>query len=155
MSAPRSDGAGAPAGAPRGGAACGGPTGVASSRSRVSDGEASLHRGRRADRRRQDDARAGPRRALGAPASSRRSRGEPVPRAFYQDRQKLAFQTQLFFLLSRFQQQQALFQQDLFSRSTVTDYLFAKDRIFASLTLGPDELSRSTTASTSCSGRAS
>ena len=59
---------------------------------------------------------------------------------FYQDRNKFAFQTQLFFLLSRFKQQQDLFQQDLFSQVTVSDYLFAKDRIFASITLDPNEL---------------
>jgi deoxyadenosine/deoxycytidine kinase len=64
----------------------------------------------------------------------------PFLRAYHQDRKKHAFQAQLFFLLSRFQQQQALFQQDLFSRSTVAEYLFARDRIFASLTLGADEL---------------
>lgn len=59
---------------------------------------------------------------------------------FYEDRQKFAFQTQLFFLLSRFKQQQELFQQDLFSAVTVSDYLFAKDRIFAALTLDSNEL---------------
>lgn len=64
----------------------------------------------------------------------------PFLAGFYADRKKHAFQTQLFFLLSRFQQQQVLFQQDLFSRSTISDYLFAKDRIFASLTLDPAEL---------------
>jgi deoxyadenosine/deoxycytidine kinase len=64
----------------------------------------------------------------------------PFLRPYYQDRKKHAFQAQLFFLLSRFQQQQALFQQDLFSRSTVAEYLFARDRIFASLVLSPDEL---------------
>jgi deoxyadenosine/deoxycytidine kinase len=64
----------------------------------------------------------------------------PFLRAYYQDRRKHAFQAQIFFLLSRFRQQQALFQQDLFSRSTVAEYLFARDRIFASMTLGPDEL---------------
>src|SRR5512143_2864527 len=64
----------------------------------------------------------------------------PFLAAFYDDRKKHAFQTQLFFLLSRFQQQQQLFQQDLFSQVTVADYLFAKDRIFASLTLEPAEL---------------
>ena len=46
----------------------------------------------------------------------------------------------MFFLLSRFKQQQELFQQDLFASVTVSDYLFAKDRIFASLTLDPNEL---------------
>jgi deoxyguanosine kinase len=64
----------------------------------------------------------------------------PFLKSFYQDRSKFAFQTQLFFLLSRFKQQQELFQQDLFSQVTVSDYLFAKDRIFASVTLDPNEL---------------
>ena len=59
---------------------------------------------------------------------------------FYTDRQKYAFQTQIFFLLSRFRQQQEFFQQDLFSAVTISDYLFAKDRIFACLTLDPNEL---------------
>ncbi len=60
---------------------------------------------------------------------------------FYEDRDKYAFQTQIFFLLSRFRQQQELFQQELFSRLTVSDYLFAKDRIFAQLNLDTNELS--------------
>jgi deoxyadenosine/deoxycytidine kinase len=59
---------------------------------------------------------------------------------FYADRQKYAFQTQIFFLLSRFRQQQEFFQQDLFSAVTVSDYLFAKDRLFAYLTLDENEL---------------
>jgi deoxyguanosine kinase len=59
---------------------------------------------------------------------------------FYTDRSKFAFQTQLFFLLSRFQQQQDLFQQDLLNPVTVSDYLFAKDRIFACLNLDANEL---------------
>ncbi len=64
----------------------------------------------------------------------------PFLSAFYGDRAKFAFQTQMFFLLSRFKQQQELFQQDLFSAVTVSDYLFAKDRIFAHLTLDKNEL---------------
>jgi deoxyguanosine kinase len=64
----------------------------------------------------------------------------PFLASFYQDRNKHALQTQLFFLLSRFRQQQELFQQELFSQVTVSDYLFAKDRIFASITLDPNEL---------------
>jgi deoxyadenosine/deoxycytidine kinase len=64
----------------------------------------------------------------------------PFLESFYQDKSKYAFQTQLFFLLSRYKQQQELFQQDLFSQVTVSDYLFAKDRIFASITLDPNEL---------------
>lgn len=65
----------------------------------------------------------------------------PFLASFYTDRNKYAFQTQMFFLLSRFRQQQELFQQDLFAAVTVSDYLFAKDRIFAALTLDPNELS--------------
>jgi deoxyadenosine/deoxycytidine kinase len=77
---------------------------------------------------------------LGARLVTHDAEENPFLRAYFADRKKHAFQAQVFFLLSRFQQQQALFQQDLFSRSTVADYLFARDRIFASLTLGPDEL---------------
>ena len=65
----------------------------------------------------------------------------PFLSSFYSDRAKFAFQTQMFFLLSRFKQQQKLFQQDLFASVTISDYLFAKDRIFAHLTLDPNELS--------------
>jgi len=59
---------------------------------------------------------------------------------FYEDPKTYAFQNQLFFLLSRYQQQRELNQQDLFNQSTVADYLFAKDRIFATLTLSSEEL---------------
>jgi deoxyguanosine kinase len=65
----------------------------------------------------------------------------PFLKSFYADRDKYAFQTQLFFLLSRFKQQQELFQEDLFNQVLVSDYLFAKDRIFATITLDPNELS--------------
>ena len=59
---------------------------------------------------------------------------------FYDDPETYAFQNQLFFLLNRYQQQRELMQQELFSQATVSDYLFAKDKIFASLTLSADEL---------------
>ena len=62
-----------------------------------------------------------------------------LPR-FYEDPDKYAFPAQLYFLLTRHSQQRDLSQQDLFSQMTVADYLFAKDRIFASLNLSPDEL---------------
>lgn len=65
----------------------------------------------------------------------------PFLRSFYADRGKYAFQTQMFFLLSRFKQQQELFQEDLFNQVLLSDYLFEKDRIFATLTLDPNELS--------------
>lgn len=59
---------------------------------------------------------------------------------FYRDARAHAFKTQIFFLLSRFKQQENLAQGDLFTRFTVADYLFAKDRIFAELTLTDAEL---------------
>ena len=59
---------------------------------------------------------------------------------FYHDRKKYAFQTQIFFLLNRFQQQKEIAQLDLFNQITLSDYLFAKDRIFASLNLNDHEL---------------
>jgi len=64
----------------------------------------------------------------------------PFLKQFYQDRKKYAFQTQLFFLLNRFQQQKEIAQMDLFNQVTVSDYLFAKDRIFASINLDDHEL---------------
>jgi deoxyadenosine/deoxycytidine kinase len=59
---------------------------------------------------------------------------------FYQDKPGAAFQTQMYFLLSRFKQQQEIVQQELFQRLICSDYTFQKDRIFAYLTLGDDDL---------------
>jgi deoxyadenosine/deoxycytidine kinase len=59
---------------------------------------------------------------------------------FYEDQDHYAFQTQLFFLLSRYKQQQELIQADLFNRFLITDYIFEKDKIFAYLNLEDDEL---------------
>lgn len=59
---------------------------------------------------------------------------------FYKNRERWAFQTQLSFLASRFQQQKLLQGPDLFHQMVVSDYSFDKDRIFAHLNLGGDEL---------------
>ena len=59
---------------------------------------------------------------------------------FYKDRERYAFQTQLSFLASRFHQQQKLYNKDLFHELVISDYIFEKDRIFARLNLGDDEL---------------
>jgi len=64
----------------------------------------------------------------------------PFLKDFYRDRARYAFQTQMHFLFSRFQQQRNLRQTDLFSDKLVADYLFQKDRIFASLNLVDQEL---------------
>ena len=77
---------------------------------------------------------------LGARLITEGAEENPFLRGFYADRRKHAFPAQIFFLLSRFQQQQALFQQDLFSQSIVAEYLFARDRIFATISLAPEEL---------------
>jgi deoxyadenosine/deoxycytidine kinase len=59
---------------------------------------------------------------------------------FYRDRVRYAFQTQLFFLLSRYKQQADILQEDMFARGVVSDYVLIKDRIFASITLSPQEM---------------
>lgn len=59
---------------------------------------------------------------------------------FYKDNPGASFQTQLYYLLSRFRQQQELVQPGLFDRLVVADYPFHKDRIFAYLTLSDEEL---------------
>src|SRR5216110_2128597 len=64
----------------------------------------------------------------------------PFLKDFYRDRARYAFQTQMHFLFSRYQQQRTLGQMELFSERMVSDYLFSKDRIFASLNLADREL---------------
>jgi len=59
---------------------------------------------------------------------------------FYADRPGAALQTQLFYLLNRHRQQTSLRQADLFSQTTICDYLFDKDKIFAYLNLDDNEL---------------
>jgi deoxyguanosine kinase len=59
---------------------------------------------------------------------------------FYQDRSGAAFQTELYFLLSRYKQQQEIAQRELFNRLLIADYTLQKNRIFAYLTLSDDEL---------------
>ncbi len=65
----------------------------------------------------------------------------PFLKDFYRDRSRHAFQTQMHFLFSRYQQQRSLRQMELFRERMVADYLFQKDRIFASLNLSDRELS--------------
>ena len=60
---------------------------------------------------------------------------------FYIDPERYAFQTQLFFLLSRYRHQQELRQTDVFHKLVISDYMFVKDRLFASLNLDDKEMS--------------
>jgi deoxyadenosine/deoxycytidine kinase len=65
----------------------------------------------------------------------------PFLAPFYKDPRRNAMSVQLFFLLQRYRQQGELSQGDLFAKGgVVSDYLFAKDRLFASLNLSPDEM---------------
>jgi deoxyadenosine/deoxycytidine kinase len=63
----------------------------------------------------------------------------PFLERFYQDGQSAALPAQMFFLFARARQIEDLRQADLFSSVHVSDYLFAKDQLFAELTLAPEE----------------
>ncbi len=64
----------------------------------------------------------------------------PFLNDFYADRARYAFQTQIFFLLSRYRQQHQAVPAALTRGSLFSDYTFAKDSLFAHLNLGGDEL---------------
>jgi deoxyadenosine/deoxycytidine kinase len=64
----------------------------------------------------------------------------PFLEAFYSNRKRFAFQTQMFFLINRYKQQEELNQGNLFTDYIVSDYIFDKDRIFAYLNLSGEEL---------------
>jgi deoxyadenosine/deoxycytidine kinase/NTP pyrophosphatase (non-canonical NTP hydrolase) len=59
---------------------------------------------------------------------------------FYTDPKRYAFQTQVFFLLSRYRQQHQVIRQTLRQHTLVSDYMFDKDWLFAHLNLRGDEL---------------
>jgi len=59
---------------------------------------------------------------------------------FYKDPRRYAFQTQMFFLVSRYKDLRERVHPDLFHEGIVADYLFQKDRIFANLNLSDREL---------------
>jgi len=64
----------------------------------------------------------------------------PFLEDFYRDPEHYAFQTQIFFLLSRYRQQEQIMQYDLFEKKIIADYMFVKDRIFATLNLNEKEM---------------
>jgi deoxyadenosine/deoxycytidine kinase len=64
----------------------------------------------------------------------------PFLKEFYADSARFAFPAQMFYLATRYAQQQGLRQGELFSELIVSDYLFEKDRLFAEKTLSGDEL---------------
>ena len=78
---------------------------------------------------------------LGAKLVLEEFEDNPFLADFYEDPERHAFQTQLWFLLQRYQQQQDLRQIDIFQNLVITDYMFVKDRLFASLNLSEKEMS--------------
>jgi deoxyguanosine kinase len=79
-------------------------------------------------------------RHLGARLVEERVEDNPFLERFYEDMGSFRLQTQLVFLLNRYKQQIALAQKELFDELTVIDYIFARDKIFAHVNLGDDEL---------------
>ena len=77
---------------------------------------------------------------LGAKLVLEEFENNPFLPDFYKDPERYSFQTQLFFLLQRYRQQQELRQVDMFQNLLVTDYMFVKDRLFASLNLNEKEM---------------
>ncbi|MCW7536466.1 deoxynucleoside kinase [Aquabacterium sp. A7-Y] len=63
----------------------------------------------------------------------------PFLARFYADGSRYAFQTQMFFLFQRLEQYRELAQPGMFAGPVVSDFLFAKDALFAQLTLSDDE----------------
>ncbi|MEJ2307086.1 MAG: deoxynucleoside kinase, partial [candidate division WOR-3 bacterium] len=61
--------------------------------------------------------------------------GNPFLPQFYEDPERYAFPTQIFFLLSRYNELRNLTNRDLFTRKIISDYTFDKDRIFALINL--------------------
>lgn len=76
---------------------------------------------------------------LGADLLLERADENPFLPRFYEDPRAYAFQTQLFFLFQRVKQMQALSQPGMFSRGVVSDFLFAKDGLFARMNLDDEE----------------
>lgn len=64
----------------------------------------------------------------------------PFLEGFYRNRERYAFQTEMFFLLSRYRQQMSLSQYNLFNRVTITDYIIDRNRIFAYINLNNEEI---------------
>ncbi len=76
---------------------------------------------------------------LGAELLLERPEDNPFLARFYDDGSKVAFQTQIFFLFQRVEQYRALAEPGMFAPKVVSDFMFAKDDLFARLTLSDDE----------------
>jgi deoxyguanosine kinase len=67
--------------------------------------------------------------------------GNPFLPQFYEDPERYAFTTQIFFLLSRYNELRNLTNRDLFTRKIISDYTFDKDKLFAFINLEKREIS--------------
>jgi deoxyguanosine kinase len=76
---------------------------------------------------------------IGADILLEKPQDNPFLERFYQDPQRHAMSTQLFFLFQRINELRDQAQMDLFNTRTVSDYLFEKDALFARLNLSEDE----------------
>ena len=68
------------------------------------------------------------------------SETNPFLKPFYEEPERFGFPVQMYYLVTRWKQQAAIRQEELFSQFVVSDYLFEKDRLFAEKTLSPMEL---------------
>ena len=78
--------------------------------------------------------------SLGGEALLEAPEENPFLPRFYEDPRTTALATQLFFLLQRVRQIEHIRQSDMFAPVRVGDFMIEKDRLFAELTLDPDEL---------------
>ena len=76
---------------------------------------------------------------IGAEAMLEQPGENPFLDRFYDDMAGYAFQTQLFFLFQRERQMRAMAQPSMFAHAVVSDFMFAKDALFARLNLSDDE----------------
>ncbi len=77
---------------------------------------------------------------LGMPTLFEQFEENPFLSNFYADRARYAFQTEVFFLLNRYRQQQSIIKTELAEGDLAADYLFAKTKLFAGMNLDGDEL---------------
>lgn len=64
----------------------------------------------------------------------------PFLESFYEDPERFSFPVQMYYLVTRWKQQVAIRQEELFTKMVVSDYLWEKDRLFAEKTLTGMEL---------------
>jgi deoxyadenosine/deoxycytidine kinase len=76
---------------------------------------------------------------LGAEPMMEQAGENPFLERFYADQPGYAFQTQVFFLFQRLRQVRSLAQPGMFSQAVVSDFVFAKDALFARLNLSDEE----------------